>query len=89
VSALLPEGCRSLIDLPYHLHEAIVMALHFLKFEERPADERPPKRIWLDPEKLGAHWEGVDRMLRARYGVEGKEIDGPSEKNDAAKDLVL
>jgi hypothetical protein len=90
VSALLPKGCRSLVDAPYHLHDAIVHALHFLKWEELPPDERPDKRIWLDGEKLTAHFEAVDRMRKAKYGIDGaKEVEGPVDTNEAAKDLIL
>lgn len=89
MSALLPEGCRSLVDAPYVLHDGIVMALHFLRFEELPREEQPPRRIWLDKDKLSAHWNGVERMRKQKYGVKDDGASGDAETNAAASGLIL
>jgi hypothetical protein len=88
VSALLPEGVRSLADAPYPVHDAIVAALHFLKYEELPKDEQPPKRIWFDGEAMQQWVANVERRRKEKYS--GKdEPSGPTEENDAADDLLV
>jgi hypothetical protein len=84
VSALLPEGITSLSDAPFNLVNAITMGLSFLGFEEVALEDRPPKRIWLEPEKLSAHWKAVKK--RWKEGGEG-EIEDPVE-NAAAAGLI-
>jgi hypothetical protein len=92
VSVLFPEGVTSVADLPYNLFEAIRLALIFVKFEEMPKEERPPKRIWLDAEKLEAHMKWVEKQRDAKYSVDKdgqtKEIEDPVQ-NDAASMLIV
>lgn len=59
--------------------------LFFLGFDEWDADERPPKSIWLDPDKLKAH---VDAVKEKRANPD-KQIDGPTEQNELIKDLIV
>lgn len=87
VSALLPEGVRSLADAPYTLHDAIVAALHFLKYEELPKDEQPPKRIWFDNDAMRDWIAHIERVREAKY--KGEKPSGPTEENDAASDLLV
>lgn len=91
MSSLFPKGVTSLGDLPFHIHDAIVMALQFLSFEELPKDERPKKAIWMDEEKLHAHFDAVDKRREEKYGTDkdgqSQAIDDPVE-NQAAKMLV-
>jgi hypothetical protein len=87
VSTLFPEGVRSLVDLPWMLFEAIVNGLQFLAFEELPDEERPKRGIWLDQDKMRAHFKAVKKQREEKYGTDSKparEIDDPVE-NDAAK----
>jgi hypothetical protein len=89
VSALLPEGVHSLADAPYPLHDSIVGALHFLKFEELPKDEQPPKRIWFNNEAMRAWVADVERRRKEKYETGGSEPSGPTDDNDAANDLLV
>lgn len=85
ISSLFPKGIKSIADLPYTLFNAIHMGLYFLSFEELPKEERPPKRIWLDAERMEAHWETVTQMRRDR--AKGEDIsDLP--KNEYADNLL-
>ncbi len=68
VSLLLPDGIDHLGDCPYPLHGAICSALRILDYEEFPIDERPPRRIWLDNDRLNAWWKEVERKRKVKYG---------------------
>lgn len=59
VSSLYPRGITRLFDLPYTLHNNIRLALHFLSFDELTEKERPPKKIWLDVERMKMWWSEV------------------------------
>jgi hypothetical protein len=87
VSALLPEGIEKLHDIPSAMFDAIRMALGFLHFDELPKDERPPRRIWLDPDEMRAHWAKVERIRKEKYGGDDDD-EGDWEDNAAAKDLI-
>ena len=76
MSTLLPEGV-SLAECPYPLHNAILTALRILSYDEFPSDERPPKRIWLDGEKLSSHWKRVEQERAKKYGLPPPESDEP------------
>lgn len=86
VRELYPEGIKEVTDLPHTLFTAIRLALNFLGFEELPNDEVPPKRIWLDTEKLQEHFKKVEKIREKKYG-EGKDIEDPVE-NAAAAGLI-
>lgn len=92
VSTLFPEGITSVADLPYNLFDAIRLALIFLSFEEMPKDERPPKRIWLDGEKLDEHMKWVEKQREAKHKVDrdgsSQEIEDPVQ-NEAASSLIV
>lgn len=75
MSDLFPEGVRDLYDLPYTLFEAIRRGLVYLSFEEWPEEDRPPRRIWKDGEKLMAHAAAVKARRKS-------EVDGPGAIED-------
>lgn len=86
VSSLFPPDFDDLRDLPHSLFEAIRMAALFLGFEELPADEQPPKRIWLVPDQLNAWMEGVQAKRRGE-STGAHEIEDPVQ-NLAARELI-
>jgi len=86
ISSLLPPGIDNLIDMPFHLHRAVVAALGFLGFEELPQDERPPKRIWLDGNKLNAWFNDV--RARRKAEMEGHATPEMSE-SPLKKELLV
>lgn len=59
VSSLLPPGVKSLYDAPHIFVEAVRRGLYYLSFEEYPEEERPPKKIWLDNDKMKLWWDEV------------------------------
>lgn len=87
MSALLPPDCDGLVDAPYHLADAISLGLRFLRFEELPIEDQPPKRIWFDTDAMKAHWDQVERNRKAR--MRGETPEGPSETNAAAEDMLV
>jgi len=84
---LFPEGVTDISELPYPLFYAIRRALIFLSFEELPKKEQPPRRIWLDNEKLSAHFAQIerDREEGSKPGIEGP-IDEPVQ-NDLTRNI--
>lgn len=47
--------------MPHSHVVAIGHALAFLSYDELPADERPPKRYWLDNKRMREHFDWVKR----------------------------
>lgn len=88
VSQLLPGWCRDLMDAPFLLFDAIRTALVFLSFDELPDNERPPKRIWLDGEKLNDWFRQVKRNRDREMKGESTD-DGDYEQNAAAEALLV
>lgn len=89
VSELFPPGVTDIRDMPHTLFDAIRRALTFLSFEDLEKEERPPKSIWLDDEKLSAHFEWVEERRKERFsGKPDEEIEDPVE-NDAARSLLI
>jgi hypothetical protein len=89
VSQLLPPWCRDLMDAPYLLFDAIRTALVFLSFDELPDKERPPKRIWLDGDKLNDWFKQVKRNRDLEAKGQGSDDDGEYEENAAAQSLLV
>jgi hypothetical protein len=85
VSSLLPAGVRSLYDAPYLFVEAVKVALFFLSFEELAVEERPPKRIWLDNDKMAQWWADVKASRDAKYKGRGDYQSMP--ENQALRDI--
>jgi hypothetical protein len=73
---LFPVGVTDITELPYTHFEAIRRAMIFLSFEELPKKDQPPKKIWLDNEKLNGWFE---RLRREREDGQKPGIDGPIE----------
>jgi hypothetical protein len=89
VSELYPEGVDDLTDLPHGLFELVRHAMVVLSFDELPEDERPAKRIWLDPKKLKDHFAWVRRKReREMKGDRSDDVDDTVE-NEAAKGLIV
>lgn len=85
MSLLLPEGIDHVADTPHTLHDAISMGLRWLKFEELPREEVPPKRIWLDNDKMRDWWAKVERAREEKYGRPSGAQEDPNavyEDND-------
>jgi hypothetical protein len=81
VSQLLPDGIDHLSDCPFPLHGAILTALRILNYEEFPPDERPPRAIWLNGEKLTEWWKGVDAAREKRYSTDTDDSDDNAQHN--------
>lgn len=84
VAELLPDGVQDMRDCPHVLFSAVRNALVVLSFDELPADERPPRRIWNDGEQLK---EWFDEINRRREEKPGAEIEDPVD-NQAASSLL-
>lgn len=85
ISSLLPTGVRSLADAPHVFVEAVRMGLYFLGFSEMPEEERPPRYIWLDTERMNAHWAIVQENRAA--GRAGFDLSSMPQ-NEYAKQLL-
>lgn len=85
VSSLLPPGVKSLADAPHLFVTAVRRALYYLSFDELAPEERPPKRIWLDTEKLNEHMEAVIRNRKSKAKGEG-DYQGMPE-NEALREI--
>jgi hypothetical protein len=65
------------------MFDALRQTLAFLSFDELPADERPPRKIWLKGKELREWMKAVERRRKEKYGSEsGDDIDGPVSTND-------
>lgn len=85
MSQLFPPGIHELADLPHHIFDAIRSAHIYLSFDELPEDERPPKRIWRDGDKMAEFFDGVRRK---RDQGSDNAIDDPVQ-NEAARNLIV
>lgn len=91
LSILFPPGIQHARDLPYTIFDAIKLALVWLSYEELESDERPPKAIWLDHKEMKQWFKAVNRRRREKWGLKGEgdgEIDGPTERNALADELL-
>lgn len=81
-------------DCPYTVFEAIRVGGIFVSWDELDEDERPPKRIWLDGDRLEEWWLHVKRRREEKYGSGGSSsswdtsIEDPVE-NSAARSLIV
>lgn len=89
VSDVLPEG-QALGDCPYRTFDALLHGLAFLSFEELPKEDRPPKRLWLDGEKLDEWFQDVRARQRrdAEAQARGQDIEDPVDQRGARSRLV-
>lgn len=91
MSRLWPEGVDHLVEVPWTWAHAVRLAQFFISFDELPDDERPPRRIWDDNEKLHTHFAWVKAERDRKYGGKGTS-DGPAgevEQNQATRSLVV
>jgi hypothetical protein len=89
IRELFPPGVTDMRELPHPWFDAIRRALHFLSFEELEPDERPPKSIWLDADRLAEHFQWVEQRRKDKWGGDGTQtIEDPVE-NPAAKAMVV
>jgi hypothetical protein len=59
-----------------------------ISFDELADDERPPRRIWLDSERMDEWFKDVRRRRTEKYGGKSREIEDPVA-NDAARGLLV
>lgn len=89
MSLVVPDGYDGLGDAPHDLVENVGRGLMFLSWlEELPKDEQPPRRIWLDPERLDNHFREVEKARRKKYGLPEQDTDEWVE-NPLADELVV
>lgn len=88
VRELYPPGITDMRELPYPWFDAIRRAIQFLSFDELEKDERPPRSIWLDSERLTEHFEWVEIRRKEKYSDKGETIEDPKE-NAAAKAMMV
>lgn len=69
---------------------AVKMALVYLSFDELPKEERPPREIWDQGDKLDDWFKAVEKRREEKYGKDG---DSPGEIEDPvqnqASDLLI
>jgi hypothetical protein len=82
----LPEGVDGLSDCPFTLHDAILTALRILAYEEFPKEERPPRNIWMDGDKLGEWWDEIERKREAKFKPD--QADTPADESDWEQNAV-
>jgi hypothetical protein len=87
ISSLFPEGVTRLADLPFTIFNLLANSLYFTSFDELPKDERPPKRIWLDPTAMDEHWSAVEARRRDKQQDRGDTSSMP--KNALIDQLVV
>ena len=75
-------------DTPYFWTDAVSSALLHLSWEELPAEDRPPKRMWDQPERLSAWFDEVKRRRDEKKPDGPGEIEDPVE-NPAARSLIV
>jgi hypothetical protein len=56
--------------------------------ENTLSEELPPRRIWLNAEKMEEHWAAMKKKRDAEMKGEGKNIEDPVE-NEAAGSLLV
>jgi hypothetical protein len=86
VSALLPDGVEDVKDVPHLFFDAVRSALVFLSFDELPSEERPPRRIWRDGQKLKEWFDAVAARREREHSAE--PIEDPID-NQAAAGLIV
>lgn len=89
MSVLFPDGISNIVDLPFHIHDAISQGMSYVSFDELESEERPPKSIWLDQDKLGHWFDAVSKRRKEKYGggKDDKTIEDPVQ-NDAVSMLI-
>lgn len=84
----LPDWCEHALDIPWTIIFAVERARIVLGMLERPDGFRmPPRRIWLDDEKLDAWITDENNRIKfeMRHGSDSWDpahVDGPSQTQD-------
>lgn len=86
ISSIFPPGISRLYDLPFTIFNAIRLALHFISFEELPREERPPKKIWLDGDRMTEWWREVEENRKRKLRGEGDTMNMP--QNSLLKQML-
>lgn len=60
LTTLIPDGYNKLMDVPWTIMYAIQYAMMILSWSSLPEDERPPKEIWRNDEKLKEWFKGIN-----------------------------
>lgn len=89
VSSLLPPGVKSLYDAPHLFVDALRTALYFLSFEELEKHERPPKKYWLNNDKMNQWWADVEANRRSKSGNPGGESYQSMPENELLKQAFV
>lgn len=83
----------NLLDAPHTIVNAIKTATVFLSWQENLEKEYvPPKRIWLDGEKIDEHFKRVEKLREEKLKTGSTSVegwDGDMKENAAAKALVV
>lgn len=80
ISSLFPPGITRVWDLPHTIFNAIRMALVFLAFEQLKEEERPPKSIWLDGDRMTAWFAEVKRNRESEARGDGSTMNMPQNE---------
>lgn len=86
---LFPPGISDIRDLPAVQFDAIRTSLMFLGFEEMTEEDAPPRSIWLDDEKLTAHFKRLKEQRKRESDPNGAKSGGEMKQNSLAKDMVV
>ena len=78
ISSLFPKGITRLYDLPFTIFHAIRTALVFLSWEVNLSrEEMPPRKIWLDNDRLEAWFREVEANRERKAKGEGDTMSMP------------
>lgn len=87
ISSLFPEGVTRLADLPFTIFNLIANSLFFVSFDEMPKEDRPPKSIWLDSDRMEQHWAALDAKRRDKE--QGRADTSKMPRNALIDQLVV
>lgn len=88
IDLLFPDWCDNVIDMPWTIVQSFERARIILALHERPDDFRiPPKRIWLNDEKLDAYIKDENNRIEferenGKGAWDPTRVDGPVMTQD-------
>lgn len=90
LSDLWPPGVTHAADLPHTFHRMLERSLAVLRWQENAWKDEyiPPRRIWLDDEKLNDFFAWARKEQEREMKGDKKPIEDPVQ-NDAAGSLVV
>lgn len=87
LSSLFPDGIKRLWDLPHTLFNSIRLGLTFLSWQENLLKEEvPPRKMWLDEDRLKQWFAEVDANRERKAKGEGDTMSMP--ENPLVKQLL-